>query len=221
MRRALLGWTTKAYNKIFLGLAKVMRDTGPTPQNLIAHLSRQQGENSAWPTNEAFAEAWRTRPAYEVLSNAKLVHILWRLDGTYRTKFNEQVTLDQPLTVEHILPQSWTEHWTLATGEQGLTNEELWSTEGDDPRAVASRQRNAAVQTMGNLTIITQALNSSVSNSAWAVKKPALLTSSLLPINQQLVACEVWDEQAITKRSEELLRRALEIWPGPQAPTAT
>lgn len=220
LRRAVLGLPTKAYNKTFLNVAKALRESGPTPQALVAHLSRLQGENVTWPTDEAFAEAWRTRPAYELMNNAKLVHILWRLDGTYRTKFHEQVTLDRPLTVEHILPQNWTDHWPLATGEHGLTSEELWDADADDSRAAATRQRNATVQTMGNLTIITQELNSSVSNSAWATKKPALLLSSLLPINQQLVGYDAWDEAAIRTRGDELLNRAIAVWPAPLAPNA-
>ena len=73
--------------------------------------------------------------------------------------------------------------------------------------------RNAALQTMGNLTILTQALNSSVSNSKWSIKKPALLQHSLLPINQHFYAAPVWDEAAIAARSDDLLKRALTIWP--------
>lgn len=77
------------------------------------------------------------------------------------------------------------------------------------------RRRNAAVQTIGNLTILTQELNSSVSNSAWVVKRPELMKSSLLPINQMLHAHDAWDEEAIQARSETLFRLACEVWPGP------
>ncbi|KAI5911895.1 HNH endonuclease family protein [Azoarcus sp. PA01] len=62
-------------------------------------------------------------------------------------------------------------------------------------------------------TILTQALNSSVSNSEWAVKRPELLKYSLLPINRLLHDVAQWDEAAICKRSDDLLVRALKIWP--------
>lgn len=218
LRRSLLGWTTKSYNKIFLNLTKAARQAGPTPQTLTAFLSRLQGESAGWPSDEVFAEAWRTRPSYEVLNNAKVVHILRRLDETYRSSRNEQITIDGPLTVEHILPQSWLEHWPLPDGEQGMTERELWDAAPDDARAIATRHRNSTAQTMGNLTILTQELNSSVSNSAWATKKPELLKSSLLSINQQLHTYDVWDEKGIQKRCEELLQRALKVWPGPVSP---
>ena len=59
-----------------MNLIRSLRQAGPTPGAVRATLSSLQGESSAWPTDEAFAEAWRSRRAYEVLDNAKLVHIL-------------------------------------------------------------------------------------------------------------------------------------------------
>jgi len=53
----------------------------------------------------------------------------------------------------------------------------------------------------------------SVSNSQWSVKKPELLKHSLPPINQLLHDVTVWDEAAIAQRSDDLLARALKVWP--------
>lgn len=74
-------------------------------------------------------------------------------------------------------------------------------------------KRHPTLQTFGNLTILTQGLNSSVSNSPWSLKKPELLKHSLLPINQLLHDVAVWDEVAIAQRSNALLERALKVWP--------
>jgi hypothetical protein len=79
--------------------------------------------------------------------------------------------------------------------------------EDGDQRAVKSRIRYTALQTIGNLTILTQALTAAVSNGPWKQKRPELLSHSLLPINLQLRNAEVWDEAAIEKRSNELLKR--------------
>jgi hypothetical protein len=68
---------------------------------------------------------------------------------------------------------------------------------------------------MGNLTLLTQSLNSSVSNSAWAEKKEAILDASLLPISQRLRRYDTWNEESIAQRGKELLAEALKIWPGP------
>ena len=215
LRRAVLGWSTKAYNRIFLNIAKSLRETGPTPRSLSDALSKLTGETSAWPTDEQFFSAWQSRDAYQQLNNAKLVHILRRLSNEYLTNKNERISIDCPLTVEHILPQGWIEHWPLPNGEKGLTEKESYDANLDDPRAVATAQRSAALQTFGNLTILTQELNSSVSNSPWSEKKPALLQASLLPINQQLHTYEIWDESAIGQRGRELFQKAIKIWPAP------
>jgi uncharacterized protein with ParB-like and HNH nuclease domain len=215
LRRAVLGLTTKAYNRIFLNLTKTLRTEGPTPENLKAALSALSGDSSVWPTDEAFFSAWQGNQAYQILNNPKLVHILQRLNEEYRTTKNERLMFDGPLTVEHLLPQQWIEHWPLPGGETGLDWQQLYSADPDDSAALATRRRDAALQTLGNLTILTQELNSSVSNSAWTTKKPELLKSSLLPINQQLHQHDHWDEDAIEGRGKDLFGKALRIWPGP------
>ena len=205
--------TTKNYNRVFLALTRNLRRDGVTPENLVKQLLEQSGDSTEWPTDEKFAEAWRTQHAYQVLSNPKIVHILKRLSDTYLTGKMEAISISGELTIEHVLPQKWHENWPLPDGSAGLATEALWTAAKDDARADATRKRNVALQTVGNLTILTQALNSSVSNSQWNVKKPALLQHSLLPINQQFHAAAVWDEAAITARSDDLLARALKVWP--------
>jgi hypothetical protein len=111
------------------------------------------------------------------------------------------------------MPQEWIEHWPLQDGTKGMTIKEFFEADPTDPRAIATQKRKSALQTLGNLTILTQPLNSSVSNSAWEVKKPELLRHSLLPINQQLYEVDVWDETAIENRSKELFQRAVKLWP--------
>jgi uncharacterized protein with ParB-like and HNH nuclease domain len=213
LRRAVCGLTTKNYNRIFLMLTRNLHRSGITPKNLARQLSEQTGGSAEWPSDEAFKEAWTTRHAYQTLNNPKIVHILKRLNNTYLGNKMETVTIEGSLTVEHILPEQWIEHWPLPDGTTGMTSHELWDADPSEPRAAATRQRNAALQTFGNLTILTQPLNSAASNSEWAKKKPELLLHSLLPINQQLHDASVWDEAAIEKRGRELFQRALRLWP--------
>ena len=213
LRRAVCELTTKNYNRVFLVLARNARRDGGSAAKLADQLMSQGGDSSEWPSDEKFAEAWRTKHAYRVLSNSKIVHLLGRLSGNYLSGKMESLSYTGPLSVEHILPQTWQPNWPLSDGSKGLGDTELWDAPAGDPGAAATRTRNAALQTMGNLTIVTQGLNSSVSNSAWVNKKPELLKHSLLPINQQLLGIEHWDETAITNRSEDLLARALKLWP--------
>lgn len=213
LRRAVCGLTTKNYNRTFLGLTRTLRRDGATPEGLASLLREQAGDSTEWPTDDKFGEAWRTIHAYQVLSNPKIVHVLKRISDTYVTGKMEGVSVSGDLTVEHILPQQWQAKWPLPDGSKGLPMDALWKAVKDDACAEATRKRNAALQTLGNLTILTQSLNSSVSNSEWAVKKPVLLQHSLLPINQQLHSATHWDEIAIGRRGEDLLGRALKLWP--------
>lgn len=212
LRRAVCTMTTKNYNRIFLQLTKGLRRDGMTPENLVKQLTAQTGESVEWPTDAAFKDAWFSKPAYE-LGNAKLVHIFISLNDTYLSRKAEPLSFERQPSIEHILPQEWLKHWPLPDGSKGLDDLQLSKAGDDDSRAIATRLRNESLQTMGNLTILMQELNSAQSHSAWKKKKPALLKHSLLSINQDLHDVTVWDEGAITSRAKRLFERALKIWP--------
>ncbi len=50
------------------------------------------------------------------------------------TSMNEDITIASPLTVEHIMPQSWIDHWPLPDGSKGMSWEELMVSEPGDAR---------------------------------------------------------------------------------------
>ena len=217
LRRAVCNLTTKNYNRTFLSLTRAMRREGATSERLVRLLLELEGESGEWPTDEAFAEAWHTRQIYWMLNSPKIVHILKRLNETYLDKSMETIAITGNLSVEHIMPQKWGVHWPLSDGVTGLTQEQLRQADENDPASIASRRRSQLLQTIGNLTVVTQPLNSTVSNGPWHEKRPALLQHSLLPINQRLQKVDVWDEAAIEQRSAELLQRALKVWPRGQS----
>ncbi|HET9183758.1 MAG TPA: DUF262 domain-containing HNH endonuclease family protein [Candidatus Angelobacter sp.] len=216
LRRSVCNLGTKNYNRIFLGLLRHVKQHGTTSSEICKFLSNLSGESTEWPSDEAFSASWLSMPVYNVLQNPKLVHILRRLNDTYMHRKLERIRIEGPLTVEHILPQNWRDNWPFADGMKGLSYEEVWQRDENDPAVQATRNRDAALQRFGNLTIVTQELNSAVSNGPWETKKPALL-ESLLPINQRLRDEEIWDEEAINRRSKKLLERALQLWKRPAA----
>lgn len=71
--------------------------------------------------------------------------------------------------------------------------------------------------------MVTQPLNSALSNSPWAgedglpSKRKELAKRSVLLINQQLCEHEEWNEDLIDHRGAELAGRITRIWPGPDA----
>ncbi|HYB62538.1 MAG TPA: DUF262 domain-containing HNH endonuclease family protein [Methylomirabilota bacterium] len=214
LRRAICNLTTKSYNRIFLSLIRTLRRDGVSVGALQEFLLNLTGETGEWPTDDVFRAGWKSEPAYENLQHARIVHVLHRLSDTYLDSKSERISIDSPLTVEHILPQDWVENWPLPDGSTGLTYVEIWNAEDrNDARVRMSESRNKLLHTFGNLTIMTQELNSSVSNGPWESKAPALLKASLLPINLQLHDVKTWDESAIEGRSDELFSRALLLWP--------
>jgi hypothetical protein len=214
VRRSVCNLTSKAYNRVFLAVMRQLREQGPTPLNFRSALASLTGESSIWPRDDVFREAWRSQRAYEAGQSAKIVYILRRLSATYQNGKVEDISILSPLSVEHIMPQNWAEHWPLDDGSLGVSEADLLDADVSDPRVDASIKRNQLLNTMGNLTIVSQPLNSALSNAAWNEKKPALLMASLLPVNQLLYNCDAWDETAIRKRADLLFQKALQVWPG-------
>ncbi|MFT4438839.1 DUF262 domain-containing protein [Caballeronia sp. 15715] len=210
VRRAVCGADTKAYNRMFMGLTRAVRQHGATPDIVLQHLMSLRNVTDEWPSDEKFAQAWLTRNAYN-LNNLRLTHILGRLSETYRTSKTESVVFKASPTVEHLIPQGWVEHWPLPDGSRGLEYAILG--DKDDPAVQMSLRRDTAIQTFGNLTLITGSLNSSIQNGPWEGKRREILTHSILPINGLLHQYDIWDEAAIDKRGRELLARALIVWP--------
>jgi len=109
------------------------------------------------------------------------------------------------------MPQNWGQHWPLPDGSEGMDFLELLEAAPDDPHAAATRQREASAQTLGNLTILSSALNTAQSNLPWDQKRKEMAKYSLLPINQMVLDAPVWDEATILARGEELFGRALKV----------
>jgi hypothetical protein len=212
LRRAVCNLGTKNYNRIFLSLTRSLRKEGFSAVKLKEALLSQTGESGVWPDDATFRESWLHKMLYGPLNSPKLVHLFGRLNQTYMSTKSENLAFVQQPTVEHIMPQGWLKNWPLPDGSKGLDFVELYSAAESDPRALATRVRDSAVQTLGNLTILSQGLNSSQSNYGWGQKRPELMVHSLLPINQAMLELSIWDEVAIQKRAVDLFERARHVW---------
>jgi hypothetical protein len=202
VRRMICGRTIKNYNRLFLQIAGELNEAAKTT-GLVDRAAFQKvllaktGEAVDWPGDTEFETAWSNLPAYERLSAAKVEMVLLALDQELRTKKGESITIDDALTIEHVLPQQWEEHWPLpATDPDGIARDKL-------------------IHTFGNLTLLTQGLNTSVSNGPYSAKRPEITAQSALRLNAYFQAVEGWDEAAIVARDLELFGLALRVWPKP------
>ena len=215
IRRLVCQVTTKAYNKTFVELLKVTDEEGLRPDVVRTHLLGWDDETTVWPDDKAFHTAWMEYRVYGWIVQARVRMLFEALEPMVRTDKSDDVMLiQQALTIEHLMPQSWQAHYPLPV-------------DADPESAAAARER--LLHTFGNLTLLTQKLNASVSNGAWEAmdaegvdsgKRHEILVHSNLGINSMLLDSERWDEAAILARGEILFEAARKLWPRPQGPTA-
>lgn len=199
VRRAVRGLTYKAYNRIFVDLVKRLSGTEFSAAEVRTYLLSREGDSSRWPTDQEFTDAIVDAPLYKLLKGTRLRLLLEAFERSLYDKRTENVDLPGRLTIEHIMPQAWQEHWPL----------------GDGAPEEQAQNRNHVVQTIGNLTLLTRELNATESNGPWMVKKSALLRYSKLLMNSRVQCEEEWDEKAIMKRSKLIAEKAKLIWPRP------
>ncbi len=183
LRRAVCGFTTKNYNRTFLDVTKIIRREGTSTERIVQALSEYKGESNRWPRDEEFRLAWHEGGCYQRRPSSRLVHVLCRLNDACLSQKSEVIMIDSKLTVEHLMPQRWIEHWPLPGGQKGLTYEQLDNVDLAEPSAIATKRRDALLHSIGNLTILSEVLNPAISNAAWEVKRPEIMKYSLLPIN--------------------------------------
>lgn len=218
VRRAVCRYTAKNYNKLFLSLAKKLIDVGVSGRVVRDFLLRQKGDSGLWPTDEEFRVKWLERPLYsEIKPVGRVRSILEELERANRSSKSESVELKSVLSVEHVMPQEWTRHWKLPGGKKVDELEQWAAQQIFEPKkgslAQKVQERDRLLNTIGNLTLLTQPLNSSVSNRSYKDKKKALMEHSALALTRYFHGIRSWDEKKIAVRSKVLFKLAKKIWP--------
>lgn len=203
VRRFVCGLTTKGYNRIFTSkiLAELARDGRHDVDALREQLKALSGDSQRWPDDNEFERGWCFRALYQGKNTSKVRAILEALELRKRSSKQEYLPLPDGLTVEHVMPQKWQTHWPIAV---------------DTPEAIENRTR--LLHSIGNLTLVTGGFNSALSNEPFKVKRPEIVTTSLLMINtyfQQFKNDDLWEEANITDRATNLFLLACSIWSKP------
>lgn len=222
VRRAVCGLTTKNYNKFFLMIVARLNEVGWTRGALVDFLLKQEQESGRMPRDEEFREKWRNAPVYKNLPPARIRAILEEVELHKRTTYHEVDQLAESLTVEHLLPTAWRTLWPMSDGKQPTISEyesAQFSVAEDETLRGQIARRIRLKDSIGNLTLLTKPLNSTVSNGPWSEKKKALENHSLLVLNREVSKSEVWNEESITTRSDGLFEVALKLWALPISPT--
>lgn len=224
VRRAVCGLTTKNYNKFFLMAVDHLDQTEWTPGALTSFLLSQKQESGRMPRDDEFREKWLSVPAYHLLQPARTRAVLEEIEVRKRMAFHETIQLAASLTVEHVMPTKWFIAWPMADGYKP-TEQEFWtvaySNVESDSLGGRIVRRNRLKDSFGNLTLLTQPLNSAVSNGPYEAKRKAIGEHSLLVMNRELVKEARWDEEVILERGAKLFDYALQIWLLPSMPSTS
>jgi hypothetical protein len=224
VRRAVCGLTPKNYNNWFMSVLRQWVKGEPTRDALKELLASSPNSPAArWPDDAEFAHAFHTAPAYYgYLDAGRCRMLLTEIEGWLRqTKRTEEPTTPDltNLDIDHILPLSWYEHWTLPDRSKA-TFAESQAAEQQEMVGVALsdhyqliRRRAKAVPTLGNLTLLNLSVNREAQNKAFPVKKNLLIANTVLSLNGDLMACESWDENAIANRAKRLADAATQLYP--------
>lgn len=194
MRRLICKETTKGYNNIFASFIRNKINSSKLLRNKI--------EQFADPTNRLPNDKTILKSFQESnLTNQQAKTVLYLIeksvqsvkDSTIIRPFNEY-------SVEHVMPKKWRNHWkNLGDGD--------------------ADERDERILKLGNLTILTAALNSSIRDAEWKVKKNGRSNkkgledySSGIKTFQPYLKEVDWNEEIINKRGGQLSGQAVEIW---------
>lgn len=194
VRRNICRLTTKNYNNIFIQIiSKLSEEESVSFESLRDILFSYTEDTNRFPSDDDVKNAFSNEP----ISNANAREILYCISlYQINNPMNDVNKLSSSsYSVEHMMPQKWEENWMEEDMDEASIN-----------------KRNKQIKTLGNLTLVTKNLNSSMKNAAWETKKEALKQYSLLKLTTDYVDLDKWDESEIEKRANDLAIMALRIW---------
>ena len=197
MRRMVCHANTKNYNQLFGD--RFISNNLLTKDVLKNFIDKRSDKVNYMPSdNELKAGFLQSK-----LINKQASGIMYFIESKIRNRAKHSTSLlgFDRYSLEHIMPKKWENNWGKLSEEQ----EKIL--------------RNRMILTLGNLTIITSSLNSSIRDGNWAVKKAG--KSNKPGLNQYAagldtlspyLTLENWNEQEIIKRAEFLYNKAVAIW---------
>ena len=196
VRRMLCGKYAKKFGPMFLSLVKrLAENSAENAGDAVVEFLSTRPDNQAWPTDRDLADAFQKN---NFMSTDRKRMVLEALEKEMRTSKTESRDVPPKLTIEHIMPVEWHEHWPLPGGATDL---------------VEGVERDAVLNSIGNLTLLTQRMNSSIKNGPWKHKRTEIWEHSRLFLNREIVHLPIWDEQRIRERAGELCEVAKRVWP--------
>lgn len=209
VRRMICRMTTKDYNKLFLEILRQIThsDTAKVDDTIATILANQTADARLWPDDAKIHDMLLTLPLYQLLTRSRLRFLLEAVEDVLRSpKAEADHVKRNVLTIEHVMPQAWRQHWI----DNALDNDGQL----DETTAV---ERDRLIHTIGNLTLVNIQLNSALSNGPWIAKRAELDKHSVLFVNKDLLerAQDKWDEDGIRARGRTIAQIITSTWQRP------
>ena len=196
MRRMITHSNTKNYNQLFTD--KLINNRVLSKQEFLDYIEKRDDKVNFLPTDEELEKGFNT----SILINKQSAGILYLIESKIRNEKDSTALLGiNKYSLEHLMPKKWRNNWDKLSSKESEIN------------------RDRKLLTLGNLTIITQSLNSSIRDSKWEDKlkgknkKGGLIEySGGLKTISQFLEYSKWDEKAIEERALFLYEKAKQIW---------
>ena len=196
MRRVVVHASTQNYNNLFTSLIlnKVLDS-----QTLISRLKGNGDATTYCPDDSELKIGFESSK----LVNLQSKGIIYLIESKIRPDNSSTALLGfNNYSLEHLMPKKWRNNWGSCASED------------------EEKKRDSILLTLGNLAIIPQALNASIRDAAWNVKKIGkgqnkpglLLCASGLCTLHNVLQKNIWDESEIENRADWLLTQAKNIW---------
>ncbi len=199
MRRIICKKTSKNYNQLFRSFINNETDTLVKLNEII---ETKEEKINGMPTDREVEDAFYQSD----LINKQAKGVLYLIEQTIRRDDMHATELKcfSEYSLEHLMPKKWRNKWKV----DNFTSEQ-------------EEQRDNLILTLGNLTLITRQLNSSIRDSDWKIKKAGKgknhglveYAQGIEIFSIQYLQRDEWNEDYIKERGQELFRHAVDtVW---------
>jgi len=198
MRRLICRETTKHYNKLFGSFIRAGLDSY---EALAERLSKSEEVTSRFPSDDRLTEGFQSSN----LTNQQARVVLYIIERSIRNDAKHSTALSgfTHYSLEHLMPKKWRNNWEPAGPEE-------------------SGERDQVLRKLGNLSLLSSSLNSSIRDGDWPTKKSgkgkrhglSQYAAGLDTLAEDL-SNETWAESDIRSRGQRLAEQAIQVWPYP------
>lgn len=192
LTRWLCSKSTKDYNKMFANITRKFDKNNP--------LKFLKNNLKDTPKKYEIEDCLKSQENY--LENKKATLVLFWIE-LYRRysnkKMQDSIELSYKWTLEHLMPQSWQENWKKIAKDEVHADDLIYQ--------------------IGNMTLLKSSLNSAIKNASWKIKlngdgsrKNCINNCADLLITRELLNKEIWNEDYIRERTQQLTQDFFKIW---------